>query len=355
MDTHSNTEKLIKDMQSIADQHGVLLDTEQLHIGGERAVMSPHKYVLTGHTVNDNTRVVFKCAKHKSGVAEMKAEHTIRNGLADMPFAEQDLLLPKELFFGLTDGSTISITEFIEQTKVMFDYSLAEQFFMVLQGLEAQESFHATTREHRNQVTGLFPTFSPQKYIQTFKEFSHNVTTEIPNLTELLSEAKLALETNTNILNTFDGYLMHSDFVPHNFRIKKKQLVLLDSSSFHFGNKYESWARLINFMEIHNPKLVPLLLNYIRNDRGENEYKDLQLMRIYKIGFLLNFYVNSLAKTDGNFHELTKVRITFWTATLKAVLSDTPVNMKDHITYVTSRDRLRTNTEKKRQREFTHA
>lgn len=351
MSTYSNTETFIKDMQELAEMCGVTLDEEQLHVGGERAVMSPHKFVLTGKNA-EGRRVVFKCAKHPRGVEEMRLEHNIRTALETLPFSAQNIPLPTETHSGYVNDFLVTITEFIEQEKVFAQYALPEQFFMSLQGLETQEAFHATTREHRSSAIQLFPQTPPHKYIKNFETFMQVTCSVKPEHRPLLERAYQFLLNNLKTLEVFDGYLMHTDFVPHNFRIKQKQLVLLDYSSFHFGNKYESWARFINYMEVHNPALVPLLTSYIKKDRGEFEYLDLRLMRVYKIGFLLHFYSNAFMQTEGNVHTLADIRLTFWSSALKAVLKDVPVPQREWQAYITARDPLRSETEKKRQREF---
>ena len=274
-----------------------------------------------------------------------------------MPFAEQELSISTELYFGAIDSYTVAVIEFVEQVKVFTSYTLREQFFMAMQAFESQESFHATTRKHYKSAISLFPEFTTNTYIKNFKDFVSNVSKNSRNETasKIISSAKDVLIKNKKIISTYNGYLMHSDFVPHNFRIKDKQLFLLDFVAFSLGNKYESWARFVNFMEVHNPQLVPLLLEYVKKDRDEKEYLVLRLMRIYKIGFLLNFYTNSLAKTEGDLHTLTKVRLTFWSHVLASVLKNMPVEQKIHDAYIVERDLLRTEKEKKRQREFTNA
>ena len=38
----------------------------------------------------------------------------------------------------------------------------------------------------------------------------------------------------------------------------------------------------------HNPDLEKILSEYVRANRGEEEYLSLRLMRVYKLGFLSN-------------------------------------------------------------------
>jgi len=130
---------------------------------------------------------------------------------------------------------------------------------------------------------------------------------------------------------------------------------MLDCSSIHFGNKYEGWARFLNYMVIHNPELEQFLNEYVLKNRGTNDYLNLRLMRVYKIGYLLKYYAESLEKTTGNLNTLTLKRINFWHEVLKAVLSDTQLSKEILQDYIENRDDLRSEEEKKRQREFSVA
>ncbi len=342
-----------KDILNLAEQLDITLDETQLNVGGERAIMSPDKWVLTGTKNDSHQRVVLKCAKDAHGVAEIDQEHTVRNGLKGLPFAEQELIMPDELFYGKQNGYTVSVNTFIEQDNVFTDHSLHEQFFMALHALESQESFHATTREHQSSIRNQFQTHSPDVYLDTYKQMGREIKSIWPDSTDALEEGLQLLEENQLLLQAYDGYLIHSDFVPHNFRIHDQQLYLLDFVSFRLGNKYESWARFINFMEIHSPNLVSLLLDYIKQDRGKEEYQVLKLMRIYKIVFLLNYYTKTYTKTEGNLHELTKARLIFWSHILKSILADSLVDTEKLEHYYNERSRLRTPEEKERQKQFT--
>lgn len=343
------------ELAKLAHELGVVLDATQLHIGGERAIMSPNKFVLTGHLEKTGQKVVLKCAKHPQGITEIEEEHSIHAALSDFSFAEQELMMPEEIIYQKRGAYTVLVTRFVEQEKVFTDYTLMEQFFMALQALEAQESFHATTREHHAAIIKKFRRHSPQFYFESLEDMRQAIVTTYPNAAMALDNAVAFIREHTSLLETYDGYLMHSDFVPHNFRIKNRGLFLLDFVSFTLGNKYESWARLINFMEVHSRELAPLLLLHVRRDRGEEEYRALRLMRVYKIIFLLNYYAQSLNKTTGNLRVLASVRLDFWIQVLKHVLADTPVPVSLVTEYHTKRSQLRTPEEKERQRQFTWA
>jgi hypothetical protein len=344
---------LLKDTNIIADTLGVTLDKTQLNIGGERSLMSPHKEVLIGTDRNTNLRVVLKCSHNALGAQEIRAEHTIRQALANMPFAQEEINMPGELFFGTLGSTTVSITEFIHQEKVFTQYSLQEQFFMGLHALESQESFHATTAEHNMSIRNIFTAHTPDFYIRTYQQMRDTTIRVFPTAKEALMKAETILSDHKILLGVYDGYLMHTDFVPHNFRIHARRLYLLDCVSFRVGNKYESWARFINFMEIHSPELVPLLVGYVRSDRGPQEALVLKMMRIYKIAFLLDYYARALQQTEGDLHSLTYERLVVWTRILEAVISDTAVDELIRNRYYQKRATLRTETERERQKQFT--
>lgn len=342
-----------QDILILAARLGIKLDDTQLNIGGERSIMSPDKWVLTGTDSASGKKVVLKCAKEKFGVDEIIQEHQVRQSLVGLPFAEQELLMPEELFYGQKDGFTVSVHAFVDQDKVFTDHNLSEQFFMALHALECQESFHATTREHNASVREQFTIHSPTFYIESTNDMKDDIVATWPDATQAVTDTIDQLQIHQQLLRAYDGYLIHSDFVPHNFRIHGRQLYLLDFVSFRLGNKYESWARFINFMEIHNPELVPLLLTYIKQDRGETEYKTLRLLRVYKILFLLRYYARMYQKTTDDLQKLTAARLEFWTRALQAVLADEAIPSEVVSTYYTQRDRLRTPEEKARQQQFT--
>ena len=78
-------------------------------------------------------------------------------------------------------------------------------------------------------------------------------------------------------------------------------------------------------------------------------------MRIYKIAFLISYYVQSLSKTEGDLHKLTMARIDFWFAILKSIIHESPLDQKILDSYIKERDSLRSEEEKKRQKEFAKA
>ena len=249
------------------------------------------------------------------------------------------------------------VIELIEQKKVFVEHSAEEQFFLILRAFESQEAFHATTFEHMRQVASVFPIFDAQKYLKEFQNFKATISANYHH-----EEIQRTLEAADNLLHKYQkeigmfcGYLVHTDFVPHNFRIKDNDVYMLDCSAILFGNKYEGWARFLNYMIIHNPALEQMLIKYIKDNRDVADYTNLRLMRIYKIGFLLQYYIVALDKTSGDLRKLTEERINFWHENLKAIVAGKQTDPKIISDYKKERDILRSEEEKKRQREFAVA
>mgnify|MGYP001578012148 CR=1 FL=1 len=337
---------------------GYELDEHQPHVSGERYLMTRNKLVLAAIRTSDKKAVIVKASNHPDGQKEIIAEKTARDTLMSIDFASEYILFPAEMYSGTKSGYMFWIAEYVPQDKVFVDHSTEEQFFLILRAFEAQESFHATTFEHLKTIQKNFTVFSSEKYIESFKAFPEKMR---PALTEIkadpqpLADALKLLESNSATLAKYANYLTHTDFVPHNFRVQDHALYMLDCSAVHFGNKYEGWARFLNYMLIHNPALEKVLSSYIRVNRGENEHLDLRLMRIYKIGYLLSYYATSLEKTSGDLRELTKLRLSFWLEMLKAIVKDTPPDPKISEDYRAGRDGLRSQEEKERQQEFAKA
>ncbi len=132
-------------------------------------------------------------------------------------------------------------------------------------------------------------------------------------------------------------------------RIKDDTLYLLDWTSLHFGNKHESWARFINFMELYNPPLAQALVEYIRNNRALEELESLKLMRVYKLVFLLLFYEKAKRGAEGPTRALAQARIALWSHILASVLGGHPVDARIIADYKSVRASLRSPDEQQRQ------
>lgn len=326
----------LKNLPPLLKRLGYTLDAEQPHISGERFLMQKDKWVLAGNDAGGK-KVIIKVSRLPGGQAEIRREKNARDLLSYVAFAHEAILFPKELFYGENGEYLFLITDYIEQPSMFVEYTLEEQFFMALRAFEAQEGFNATTFEHLKSIDKVFPIRYARDYFEMFKKFK-----EVP------PRALEFLTSHKQLIDAYSNYLVHTDFVPHNFRVTGKKLYTLDAAAVEFGNKYEGWARFQNYMTIHNPELERLLAQYILKNRGEEDYLNLRLMRTYKIGFIINYYVESLPKTEGDLKQLTEKRIAFWKKVLESVLDDTPLSPDLVEEYKGKRDNLRSNEEKKR-------
>lgn len=336
---------------------GFTLDEIQPHISGERYLMTKDKLVLAGRMIEGGERVIIKASQSPEGQKEIQTEKDSRDLLKSLSFTKKDLTFPDELYFGEHDNFLIWVTSFIPQEKIFVSHNIEEQFFLALRAFEAQEAFHATTFEHLNNIKRTFPIFKSSEYLREFDTYKNTIDRNLSEeeLGATLEKAYNFLNSNKTTIDRYANHLTHTDFVPHNFRIKGHDVYMLDCSSVYFGNKYEAWARFLNYMLIHNPTLEQLLSEYVRKNRGEEEYLSLRLMRVFKIGKLLEYYSRSLVKTEGDLHTLTETRIKFWHQALVAILNDKPLPESVRKEYVSARDTLRSLEEKERQKEFAVA
>lgn len=340
---------------------GFSLGKNQPYVSGERFLMSGGKLVLAGIRDADGTKVIIKASRTEGGKREIESEKKARDLMQTLPFSDRNILIPDELYFGRADGYVILIMCFIPQDVVFEARPLEEQFFIALNAFEAQEAFHATTFEHVRSIKNIFPILSSADYLKDTERLARSVNAHYDSeeLRRLLSESIEFLGGHAETIDRHCSFLTHTDFVPHNFRLHGRQIYMLDCvpnyATVHFGNKYEGWARFLNYMTLHSPALERTLAGYLRANRGEDEYLALRLMRVYKIAFLLDYYARSLGKTTGDLHALTKARLAFWTEMLRAVLEDRSLPDEIRERYIATRDKLRSEEEKARQREFAIA
>lgn len=345
------------------EQRGITIDTEQPHLGGERYLMAGArdvgggglKLVLMGKRLQDNTRIVIKVSSDKAGIKEIERERNCRKVLHALNFATYAFFSPEEILFEMLGSCRVYITKYIEQTASFVDHNIDGQFFLALRALEAQEGVHATTHTHRNTILDVFGMENAEQYLRSFETFRGNALAATVGNAELaatLDRAREFLHANKTVIERYCGFLTHSDFVPNNVRIHGRDLYLLDYASLHFGNKYESWARFINFMADHNPPLERALVEYVQKNRGEEEYLSLRLMRVYKLAFLLQFWSNAVVHATGDLAKLAELRVWFWTQVLIAVLDDIPVSTANVERYLQGMHRLRSGEEKARQQEL---
>lgn len=338
----------------------IILDEHQPHIAGERylmqAVTTTHgkKIILLGKTLSGE-RVVIKATRDRHGMNEIKHERACRQILEKINFARDTFHSPRELHFISKNTFCISITEYIEQTKTFIERPLEEQYNFALTAFQAQEGAHASTWSHLSQIKKVFEVRNSATYLHNFLKFKAYVSFSIPNeiaLCETFENSYTLLKDNIGTIEQYTGFLTHTDFVPHNIRIRNNTLYLLDYSSLVFGNKYEGWARFINFMTLYNPPLAIALTKYVQLNRTPEESVALRMMQIYRLGEIINYYVNATEKSDGDLFVLNTARIHFWLSVLTHVYQGTQIPNEIIDRYVATRDKLRSDDEKKRQQEL---
>lgn len=339
---------------------GFEIESEQPHIGGERFLMAGgrdvggggYKLVLVGTRVEDQKRVVIKVSSDREGIREIRTERRARETLRTLKFAYQTLRAPEEILYLAIGAYTVFITAYIEQERTFTSRPVAEQFSLALQAFKAQESVHATTYSHTKVIRNIFGIWGVNEYLNSFELFlttalqsdSHNHA-----LAQSLAKARKFLIEHRDTIEQYCGFLTHADFVPHNVRVHEDNVYLLDSASLHFGNKYESWARFLNFMLLYNRPLEKAFLQYVHDNRTPEEELSLRLMRVYKLGKLIEYHAGALSKTSGDLNELSKKRVEFWREALESLLDNRPLSQDVIEHYQRGRDSLRSEEEKKRQ------
>jgi hypothetical protein len=342
----------------IVQSHGITLDEVQPHISGERFLMqavttsSGKKLILLGKQA-DGSKVVIKAANDAAGIKELEHERSCRLILQKLDFAGEVFHTPKEITHLRKNGYVINVQRFIDQKCSFLDRPQAEQFSLALRAFKGQESAHATTYKHRKLIAKVFDIRDKNIYLKMFSQFKEQITSAMNNDTQIssaLNEAENTLRSNELIIEQYSGFLTHTDFVPHNIRISQDGTIfLLDHSSLTFGNKYEGWARFINFMTLYNPPLQKALEKYVRENRTQEELISLRMMRIYRLGEIIYYYVRTLPKSSGDLLLLNTARIHFWKDVLSNVQKqkEIPQNVID--SYIKMRDSLRSEEEKRRQ------
>lgn len=344
----------LKHISNILKLIGFELDKEQPHISGERYLMTRDKLVLVGTRIEDNLKVIIKVSDNKKGREEINQEKKIRDALASFTFSKKSIIFPVEIYFGQEENFLIWATKYIDQEKVFASYSIEEQFFMILKVFENQESFHATTFEHLRNIKTILPILHSKNYIEKTEEFKNRIfdLEDHIKLKNSVLEALKLLQSHKRLIDMYCDHLTHTDLAPSNFRIQKKEIYMIDLSSIIFGNKYDGWARFLNWAIVYSPILEKTIIEYLKTNRGQEEYLALRLMRIFKATFLVDYYIKNLNKTSGNLHLLTKKRLELWTLILENLLDDKTIPSQIVHQHMNDCDKLRSPEEKERQKEF---
>lgn len=338
--------------RKIFERRGFGLEETQTHLGGERAVISGNKLVLVGRRLADGRRVIIKASSQPDGIRELKQERASRGLLQRIRFAYAVLKSPEEFGWFEEQGCAVSVTEFIEQDCAFLERPVRDQFFLAMKAFEIQESFHAATFEQARSIRGSLGLYDAAEYLRQFSGYKDVIISLIsgrPEVTELLGRTEKILADGHLRIGQYCGFLTHTDFVPHNFRIIGRDIYLLDHSSIRFGNKYEGWARFLNFMLLHHRELEQMVLTYVKDNRTAEESEALELMRIYRFGEIVRYYVGRLEKSTGDLLDLDKARVDFWLDALRAQVDGAPLAEERIQNYRDIRDKLRSDEEKRRQ------
>jgi hypothetical protein len=335
---------------------GYVLDDEQPHLLGERFLMQAvttaggRKLILLGKNL-EQKKVIIKVASDSNGKNEIKHERLCRSLINSLHFAYGAFTAPAELMYTEVDGRVIAIQEFIEQTSTFLDRRLLEQFDLALQSLKAQAQAQITTRGHFESVRKTFGYYEVSDYLENVDIFIKNITDVSGDntITSTLTNATNYIHEHKSSIAQYTGFLTHTDFVPHNFRVKDTIVYLLDFSSIRFGNKHEGWARFLNFMTLYNRPLEAAFITYADMNFSVEERQSLQLMRVYRLIEIISYYTTATKNSSGDLLLLNKNRIHFWHEVLKSELQNTRVDTKIVTDYQTMRDTLRSHSEKIRQ------
>lgn len=344
-------------VREILSKEGYVLNDDQPHIKGERYLMRAlttaggQKLILLGKRQDSGDNVVIKITDNQAGKEELEHERLCRHLLGEIDFAYDVFHSPEELSFISHDNYLLSVQSFIDQKSSFLDRPLAEQFTFALNAFKAQERARATTHGHLKIITKTFGNRTAKDYLRLYETFELTLKAKTaPTHTQnLIREAGTALRAKAERIEQYCGFLTHTDFVPHNFRIAGDVLYLLDFSSLRFGNKHESWARFLNFMTLYNRELEALLLQYVEDNRAPEERESLQLMRLFRLGEIITYYTNLLKDSEGDLLQLNTLRVEFWSDVLKAELQNKRVSEEIVSTYQKARDTLRSTEEKERQ------
>ena len=345
-------------LEPILNDLGYHIDEDQPHIKGERFLMqavttqSGKKLILTGAHKHGSS-VIIKATRDDAGKKEIEHERTCRDVLNSINFAAEVFHSPKELLHTESHGFLISVQEYIEQPTTFLGHPIETQFSLALNAFKAQEGAHATTHRHIKTIKKAFEIRTVDTYLKNFDGFLDTISAKLSDnesLRALLRNTKAELKEHKVTIEQYCGFLTHTDFVPHNIRINDGTIYLLDHSSLAFGNKYEGWARFLNFMVLYNRQLQEGLEQYVADNRAPEEYLSMRLMRLYRLGEIICYYVGTLERSEGDLKVLNKTRVEFWKQVLTYTLDQTQVPENVIATYQQTRDSLRSNDEQARQK-----
>jgi hypothetical protein len=333
----------------ILDDLGFKIGSEQPHIKGERYAFRSKKTILLGERVSDHKKVVIKVTRQAEGKKEINEERASRLAIKKIDFAYHAFLEPAEIFFLENKEYLVQVTEFIEEEMSFLQRDLVEQFNIVQQSFVVQEGIHAVTRKHNSQIKKYFKTINFTDYYNNILKYKKTILAVIED-ENILDQAETFFVNSKYRVSQYCGFLTHTDFVPHNFRVRNGKVYLLDHSAIVIGNKHEGWARFINFCVLHNPTLANWFLQYFRDNRSVEEIESLKLMRIYRLFELIAHHAVIYNNSDTELKTLSYKRVVFWSKLLEAVVKDKELDKQIVEEYKNDRDSLRSAEEKERQK-----
>lgn len=344
--------KEIETLTPLVNRLGYELSAEQPHVSGERYLMSGQKVVLVGHDTETRAPVIIKSSKEPGAIREIEAERSAKRTLSKLPFTYQPLLAPDELSYENRNGRVTVIIEFIAQPEPFLSLPLREQFDLVIGAFDMLASAHAATDRHIKHIRNIFGRWGATDYqwsLEAFLTALVGCETFAPSLAVTLRSVRTELTKNAEDIERYCGFLTHDDFALHNFRFRDGMVYLIDQSSLRFGNKHESWARLLNYLILYNRELERAILRHVELNLSPEEARSLRLMRMYKLIELLTYHCHAARTSSGNDQTLSQARVAFWTDVLTNILEkdDVPDERVDE--YKNIRDELRSPEEKARQ------
>lgn len=336
---------------------GFKLDKYQPHITGEREIKSLTKLVLLGRDPRGQ-RVVIKASNVAGEKKRIKLEREIRQELEKLSRILHNPSIPGELYFGEKEGFLFFVTTFINQPKIFVAHSLKEQFEMAKRAIESYEPIQVKDLQKIiGKKSVACPVFDAANYRSSLNKQINFIVKSYQDkeLVRTLLAVRKLFNQNAALISKYCNHLTHTDFCPHNFRVLNKKIHLLDYNAINFANRFEGWARLANYMVIHNPALEGKVISHLKKSRTQEERECFKLLRLYKTVFLITYYVKISNQVTGQLLKLTKLRVNFWHNLLKKLLENKTLTKAELNEYLNQRDKLRSGEEKKRQCEFAVA
>jgi hypothetical protein len=343
----------IRTLTPLLQKRTIKLKTEQPHVSGERFLMSGKKVVLLGVDTSADTNVIIKSSTDPESKKELRHEQATRTALQTIAFAYNELLTPTELWSKTDDDRLTIVTECIEQPLAFLSLPLKKQFDLLLGAFAMLEGVRATTPSHQPAVA-KFGNKTVDDYLALVAKFHEQIVETNINLNEgqlhTLEEAKDKIVSHRTGIDRYCDFLTHDDFALHNFRFKNDAIYLIDQASLTFGNKHESWGRILNYMALYNPELEQAFTAHIKMNLSKEEQDSVWLLREFKLLELIAYHAHSTAESTGNVQTLSRARVDFWIKVLVAVSAHTSVPTQTIEHYKQTRDKLRSEAEIERQK-----